>query len=117
MKHLVTIFTLFLVCSCASNKVIIDRKGVNMAQYETDLSECRQYAEEISTGEEAAKGAAKGAVVGGVIGAAIGNSSTAGRIGGAGAAHGASHGLSKAAYEKRRVVRTCLRGRGYRVLN
>jgi len=117
VKHCITIVTLLLVCSCASNKVIVDRKGVNMAQYEKDLVECRQYAEEVSVGEEVAEGAARGAVVGGVIGAAIGNSNTAGRVGGAGAAHGASRGLSKAEHEQKRVVRNCLRGRGYRVLN
>lgn len=117
VKHCITILTLLLVCSCASNRVIIDRKGVDMARYEKDLVECRQYADEIRTGEEVARSAARGAVVGGVIGAAIGNSSTAGRIGGAGAVHGASRGVSKAENEKKRVVRNCLRGRGYKVLN
>ncbi len=117
MKHAITICTLLLVCSCASNKVIIDRKGVNMAQYERDLTECRHYAEEIKTGEEVARGAARGAVVGGLIGAAVGNSRTAGKVGGAGAVRGASRGVSRAKFDKKRVVRNCLRGRGYRVLN
>lgn len=117
MKHGILIISLFLICSCASNRVIIDRKGVDTVQYEQDLTECRQYAEEIRTAEEVAKSTARGAVVGGLIGAAIGNSGTAGRIGGAGAVSGASHGISKAGYDKRRVVRNCLRGRGYRVLN
>ena len=117
MKYAITICTLFLVCSCASNKVIIDRKGVNMAQYQQDLAECRQYADEINSGEAVAKGAARGAVVGGLIGAAVGNSRTAGKIGGAGAVRGASRGVSKAEFDRKRVVRNCLRGRGYKVLN
>ena len=117
MKNLITTFALLLVCSCASNKVIVDSKGVDMARYEQDLTECRQYAEEISTGEEAARSAVRGAVVGGLIGAAVGTSDTAGRIGGAGAVHGASKGVTKAEYDKKRVVRNCLSGRGYKVLN
>ncbi len=117
VKYSITICTLFLVCSCAGNKIIIDRKGVNTAQYQQDLSECRQYADEIDTGVEVARGAARGAVVGGLIGAAVGNSRTAGKIGGAGAVRGASHGVSKAEHDKKRVVRNCLRGRGYKVLN
>jgi len=116
VKYVITVATLFFVVGCASNKVIIDRKGVDMVQYEQDLMECRQYAEEINTGEEVAKGAARGAVVGGLIGAAIGNSRTVGKIGGAGAVHGASRGVSKAEFDKEKVVRKCLRGRGYKVL-
>ena len=41
---------------------IIDERGVNMAQYEKDLAECKSYAENINVAEGTAKGGAVGAV-------------------------------------------------------
>ncbi|UWN48935.1 hypothetical protein ASALC70_01125 [Alcanivorax sp. ALC70] len=50
-------------------------------------------------------GAVGGAVIGGVLGAIFGNSGTAGRMAG------------DAQQEKEQVLKNCMRGRGYRVLN
>jgi hypothetical protein len=58
-----------------------------------------------------------GAVVGGVFGAVVGNSNTAQRAAGGGAVLGAARSTGSVVRERDRVVRNCLLGRGYRVLN
>ena len=64
-------WVLALLGGCTTtDEIIIDRKGVNMTQYEKDLAECRGYSSEVKTTEKAARGAASGAVVGGAIGGA-----------------------------------------------
>ena len=109
---------LAMLAGCTTtDEIIIDRKGVNMAAYEQDLADCRAYAEEVRTGEKAARGAASGAVVGGLIGAAVGNSRDAQRAAGAGGVTGGAKGVSQGEREEVQVVKQCLRGRGYRVLN
>jgi len=99
--------------ACAS-KPIVDTYGLDIAQYEKDLTDCEHIAEQVATGEITAKSAAFGAGVGaayGVIGGGIGNATAAGAVsGGAG-------GLLKSDNEKARVTKNCLRYRGYAVLN
>ena len=120
MKRLLPLLiaSLSILTACTTtDEIIIDTKGVNMASYETDLAECREYTEQVAVGEKAAKGAASGAVVGGAIGAIVGNSSNAARGAGVGAVTGGAKGVSQGEQDKVRVVKNCLRGRGYRVLN
>ncbi|MBE9539780.1 MAG: glycine zipper family protein [Proteobacteria bacterium] len=120
MKRLLplAIVPLLILAACTTtDEIIIDTKGVNMANYETDLAECRAYTEQVAVGEKTAKGAASGAVVGGAIGAIVGNSSNAARGAGVGAVTGGARGVSQGEQDKVRVVKNCLRGRGYRVLN
>ncbi len=108
----------FLGACTTTDEIIIDRKGVNMARYEADKAECESYAAEVRTGEKAARGGASGAAVGGAVGAIAGDSSEAAARGaGVGAVTGAVRGLSEGERDKVRVVKQCLRGRGYRVLN
>ncbi|NHN37509.1 glycine zipper family protein [Pseudomaricurvus alcaniphilus] len=117
--------TILVSTGCARNQphgfagaeVIIDRKGVDMEQYHRDLYECRQYTQEVATGRKVVGGAAGGAVVGGLIGAAVGNSDTAKRAAGAGAVAGGAKGAAAAGRSKQQVLKNCIRGRGYRVLN
>ena len=116
-KRLLALTPLVLMACTTTDEIIIDRKGVNEAHYQADLAECQGYASEVRTGEKAAKGAASGAVVGGLVGAAVGNSRDAQRGAGAGAVTGAAKGVSAGEQDKVKVVKQCLRGRGYRVLN
>jgi outer membrane lipoprotein SlyB len=110
--------TLLLMAACTTtNEIIIDTKGVNMAHYETDLAQCKEYSSQVAVGEKTAKGAASGAVVGGAIGAVVGNSKDVARGAGVGAITGGARGVSQGEQDKVRVVKNCLRGRGYRVLN
>jgi hypothetical protein len=96
---------------------IVDMKGVDPAQYEADLADCRTYAAQVGVGKDAATGAVVGAAVGGVAGAAARDSDTAKRAAGVGAVVGGVHGALSGVEERDRVVRTCLRNRGYVVLN
>lgn len=118
-----TLFLLCLVpvalagCRNTGSNPIVDMQGVNVAQYNRDLADCRSYADQVEAGREVARGAAAGAVVGGAIGAIAGNSDTAERGAGVGAVAGAARGARDASREREQVIRNCLRGRGYRVLN
>jgi outer membrane lipoprotein SlyB len=47
----------------------------------------------------------------------LGNSDTAKRSAGAGGVLGGAEGNQRARYEQDRIVKRCLKGRGYRVLN
>ena len=116
-KWILTLAVVGLGACTPTDEIIIDRKGVDPAKYEQDLVDCRSYASEVKTGEKAARGAASGAVVGGLIGAAVGNSRDAQRGAGAGAVTGGARGVSEGSREEVQVVKQCLRGRGYRVLN
>ncbi|MBG13096.1 MAG: hypothetical protein CL553_08080 [Alcanivorax sp.] len=70
-----------LTTACASSKrVVVEKQGIDEAQYQQDLTDCRAVA-------------AGGAVIG-----------AAGKAG-------------DAEQEKSQVVKNCMRGRGYRVLN
>ncbi len=94
---------------------IIDTQGVDMSRYQQDLAQCQTYAEQVSTGKAVGKGAAGGAAVGAAIGAIAGGG--AGEGAGIGAVTGGAQSARIADREKADVVRNCLRGRGYRVLN
>jgi outer membrane lipoprotein SlyB len=87
-----------------------------------DVAECRQYAEQISPAGSAAKsgliGALVGAAGGAAIGAAVGAPGTGAAIGAAaGGVGGATYGATGANQSQEDVIRNCMRGRGWRVLN
>jgi len=99
------------------NSPIIDTQGVNLAQYDNDLLDCQDYADEVEIAQKAAAGAASGAIIGAVFGAVVGNSSTAQRGAGIGAVGGGARGVGEGLREREVVIKRCLIGRGYRVLN
>ena len=119
----VAALTLLVLTGCASveeltgNNPIVDTRGVDMTTYTRDLSECQAYADEVQIAEKAASGAVTGAVVGAAVGAAIGNSDTAKRGAGVGAVAGGARGIGEGIRERDTVIKRCLIGRGYRVLN
>ena len=115
---LVVVPLIFMGACTTTDEIIIDRKGVDMARYAADKAECETYADEVRTGEKAARGAASGAVVGGAVGAIVRDSSEGALQGaGVGAVTGGARGISEGARDEVRVVKRCLAGRGYRVLN
>jgi outer membrane lipoprotein SlyB len=111
------------VAACASSyQPIVDMKGVDAERYQADLDECREYAEQVSPAGSAATGAGLGGLAGAGIGAAIGAVRGSPGTGAAvGAAGGGSAGLfgggARGVEKQKRVIRNCLRGRGYRVLD
>ena len=118
---LAAMLLLFGACSSiediTGNNPIIDTRGVNLAQYDSDLVDCRAYADEVEIARKAGTGVVSGAVVGGVFGAVLGNSDTAQRGAGVGAVGGGARGVGDGLRDRERVIRRCLIGRGYRVLN
>ena len=108
-----------LLAGGCSSKPIVDMKGVNRAQYEQDLEECREYVDEVQVGRKVAGGAAAGAAVGAAVGVIWDghDGHTVARDAGTGAVLGGAGGAAGGVKEKDTVVKNCLRGRGYRVLN
>ena len=96
---------------------IVDRRGVNLTAYEADLADCKRYGEEVGVPRKVFVGAVGGAVVGGLIGAVVGNHETAERNAGVGAVVGGTREGVSGLHERNRVIRNCLRNRGYKVLN
>ena len=114
-RNIILISVISIVSCSAKNQVIIDPAGVNMAVYQQDLRGCRQIAEQVDN--KGGAGAIGGAIVGALIGAAIGNSDTAQKLAAVGAVSGGAKGAKNSKREKDLVVKNCMRGRGYRVLN
>jgi len=109
-----------LLAACAAeprHSVIIDKQGVDMNQYYHDLDQCASYAEEVRTGANTATGAGRGAVVGGAIGGILAGGDGAAKGAGVGAVTGGAKGYAGSEQEQRQVVKNCMRGRGYKVLN
>ena len=102
-------------CTAHSSKPVIDPAGVDMAQYETDIAECEQIATQVE--QKAGEGAAEGAVLGGVIGAIFGGSDSALTGAGVGAVAGGAGSSADTQKERSKVVKNCLRNRGYKILN
>lgn len=114
-KTLIIPISLAVLAACAANpEPIIDQQGVDMGVYAVDLGECRSYADVISVGKGAAKGGAGGAAVGAATGAISGDAAAGAGYGGI---YGATQSGLEADREKRAVVKRCLAGRGYKVLN
>ena len=128
MKHLAYLLCFCLISGCiatqsgsifnaGNGKPIVDTKGVNMAQYELDLQECSTFSDDISTGKSIAKGAVTGAAVGAVIEAITEDVRSRRDAIEVGAVSGGVQSGIRAVREKEQIVRRCLRGRGYKVLN
>ncbi len=100
---------------------IIDTQGVDAAQYQQDLAECQQFADQKSVGEDTAKGTIGGALLaamGAAIGAATGDPGQGAAIGAAAGGIGGGAGAAgKAMQDKKQIVSRCMQGRGYNVLS
>lgn len=117
MKTGIVFALLMGLVACASDNVIVDTKGADMTRYEQDRRECEAYAAQVNTGQQAAKSGGFGAVVGAAIAAIFGDSRAVVRGAGTGAVLGGAQGVVKGEGQKEQVLRNCLSGRGYRVLN
>jgi len=122
LKSVLILTVLLVLTGCQSAprnwEPVIDRQGVDLNRYATDLAECRSYADSVDPAERAAVAAASGAAVGAVVGVIAGDSrESAGRGAAIGAVAGGVRGARQAREEINMIVRNCLTGRGYRVLN
>ena len=91
--------------------------GHRIGDYNADLAECQQYAQRAAgAGDGAVAGAVGGAIVMGVLSAILGGGGH-GRWAAVGALSGAASGAASGETNQRDVIRRCMAGRGYSVLN
>lgn len=114
-SYVLTIFFISLLSACASRPVI-DPKGVDMQAYKNDLKECEEVTKQLESGENIAKSAAFGALVLGALGAVI-DPENAVKNATVGAIEGGTVGALKTDDEEGRVLKKCLKNRGYKILN
>ncbi len=121
-SRLVVIFASIALAGCAATsganyRPIVDNKGVDLNRYEADLRECQTYATQTAgAAESAAMGAVAGAALGAVLAAAAGSNysrASSAKVGAVGGAVGAG---AQGETDQRNIIRRCLAGRGYRVL-
>jgi len=126
-KIFVPVVALAVLAGCAdSYEPVVDFQASRNTRdaYQTNLYECQQLAKQGGSPVEdaavggvggAALGAAVGAISGAILGGGAGTGAAAGAaIGGtAGGAGGAVKGVS----DQKSIVRKCLQGRGYAVLD
>lgn len=113
MKIKLSLLSVVLLASCASQGPIIDKSAnFDPVQYEKDYAACKQYQQQVKS--QAGGSALGGALVGGLIGAITGDVGEGAAVG---AVAGGADGVGKTAQDKKRVLHNCLRGRGYKVLN
>ncbi|WP_052813128.1 glycine zipper family protein [Desulfonatronum thioautotrophicum] len=110
-----------LTTGCASYRPIVDMQGVNSVKYEQDLRDCQNYAKQVSPATSSIVGGAIGAGAGALLGLVVGSYfGRAGEFAGMGAAVGGTSGGMSGAAEGARsqmdIIRRCMAGRGYRVL-
>ena len=109
-----------LLAGCATSganyRPMVDT-GQRIGVYEADLAECQQYAQRTAGASDgAAAGAVGGAIVMGVLSAILGGGGH-GRWAAVGALSGAASGAAAGETNQRDVIRRCMAGRGYSVLN
>ncbi|MGV6826959.1 MAG: glycine zipper family protein [bacterium] len=110
--------------------VVVDMQGIDPAKYNSDLQSCQGTAAQVQPTqgqrESLAGTAARGAALGAAAGAISGNSGTQGAKSGAGAgvvAAGVRNSQNRRSATQQSqsevdaVVKNCMRGRGYNVLN
>jgi hypothetical protein len=112
-----------LLAACASHfEPIIDPATTRGDNLQRDLADCRGLAEQqnvaSSVGTSGLIGAGLGAGLGAIAGAFGGGAGAGAAIGAAiGGTSGVAHGALSSQGERDQIVRNCLIGRGYRVLN
>ncbi len=118
----ISISALGVLAGCATTgtgsnfRPIVDNKSVDLNQYEADLQECQAYAKATpNAGKSAAGGATAGAALGLALALIGGDKKLASA--GAGAVVGGALGASAGETNQRNIIKNCLRGRGYKVLN
>lgn len=116
------VLLILVIATACTSDPIIDTKGVDPARYQADLADCRNYADQVSVPGNAAGGGlfggAAGAAIGAAVGAVTGNPGAGAAVGAAGGGtSGAIGGTARGVSKQDRVVRNCLRGRGYSVLD
>ena len=124
MKKLFLYLNLCFVIGCAQTDLsdrndiaIIDTRGVDESVFKKDYSECSDFAKNIDLTERTLKQGAVAGATGAAVGAIIGGEESAKKIGGSAAVLNAVEANLDGRNEKAKIIKNCLRGRGYKVLN
>lgn len=125
MKKLaLTLVSAVLATGCAtqntgaSYRPVIDTQGKDPVRLQQDLSECQAYAHQVSSAaERAAAGALAGALIGAVFAAAAGAKGYRNESAAVGALSGGLGAAAEGERDQRNIIRRCMSGRGYSVLN
>ena len=96
---------------------IIDTRGVDESVFKKDYSECSDFAKNIDLTERTLKQGAVAGATGAAVGAIIGGEEAAKKIGGSAAVLNAVEANLDGRNEQAKIIKNCLRGRGYKVLN
>ena len=124
VKKLFLYANLCFVIGCAQTDLsdrndiaIIDTRGVDESVFKKDYSECSNFAKNIDLTERTLKQGAVAGATGAAVGAIIGGEEAAKKIGGSAAVLNAVEGNLDGRNEQAKIIKNCLRGRGYKVLN
>tara|TARA_B100000524_G_scaffold44411_1_gene21216 strand:+ start:1783 stop:2157 length:375 start_codon:yes stop_codon:yes gene_type:complete len=124
MKKLFLYLTFCFVIGCAQTDLsdrndiaIIDTRGVDESVFKKDYSECSDFAKNIDLTERTLKQGAVAGATGAAVGAIIGGEEAAKKIGGSAAVLNAVEANLDGRNEQAKIIKNCLRGRGYKVLN
>ena len=124
LNKIILFLSMCLLASCVSNDVsekndvaIIDTRGVDMAVYRKDFLDCSSFSKNIDVTERTIEEGALSGVTGAAVGAILAGKEGAKKIGGSAGILGAVEGNIEARYEQSKIIKNCLRGRGYKVLN
>jgi outer membrane lipoprotein SlyB len=120
----VTMIAAMVLTGCATRNTgadyrpIIDTQGKDPARLQQDVNECQAYAHQVSSAaERAATGAAAGALLGAVFAAAAGAKGYRNESAAVGALSGGLGAAAEGERDQRNIIRRCMNGRGYSVLN
>lgn len=117
MKTVTLIAAALILTGCASRGAnytpLVDMKGRDPSAFSQDATECQAYAKQRL---DAAQGAIAGAVLGALLGAALAPRGYRSNVAGYGALAGGASGAAGANENQENIVRRCLAGRGYNVL-
>ena len=124
MKKLFLYLNLCFIIGCAQTDLsdrndiaIIDTRGVDESVFKKDYSECSDFAKNIDLTERTLKQGAVAGATGAAVGAIIGGEEAAKKIGGSAAVLNAVEANLDGRSEQAKIIKNCLRGRGYKVLN
>lgn len=118
VKTIASIVIVLMLAGCATSganyRPVVDLHNRDPGRYQTDLSECQAYATQRM---DAASGAVAGAVAGALLGAFLTPRGSRNYVAGRGAVLGGLAGAGGANETQETIVKRCLAGRGYSVLN
>jgi outer membrane lipoprotein SlyB len=112
------VLALALLSGCATTQYrpLVD-SGVSRGDYDDDVADCQQLADQRPAAAQAAGGAAVGAVLGALLGVAVGlRGNDVANVAAWGAANGGIQGAAYGSAEQQEIVSRCMAERGYNVV-